>query len=454
MRSLAGLLLLVATAACEHRAAPGELYTSAAAALRRGDVDAAVAQIDAASSGRRTAARSVDAEHLRLLRAEALLARPDLAQTAQALAAPLPPSPDFAGLRARHRYLTARLQVAEGKLAEALRTLGDVAALAPDARGSILDAQLLSGQILMRLRRFAPAERVLGEAMAAARTGGDRYRELLAINNLGMGSLIRGRFDEALGWFEQAQAFTDLEDTAAFATALNNAGGCYARLGQFDRAISAQQRALRLHEKRGVSASYEQALGELGSTYLLHDDVASGVPYVTRALDVARRAGLSTDAALWAKNLAAAYAFDKRWDAAEQYNREALALTTNEPPAKRAFNVLHAARIAAGREHPDEARTLFAEALRMADGAPAVQWGAEQGLAALARSAGRRDEAAAHYEAALATIERTRSDLLKTDYKLSFLSQLIRFYRDYVDALVGDGRIERALEVAESSRGR
>ena len=51
-------------------------------------------------------------------------------------------------------------------------------------------------------------------------------------------------------------------------------------------------------------------------------------------------------------------------------------------------------------------------------------------------------------------IERTRSDLLKTDYKLSYLSNLIQFYREYVEALIDQGAIERALEVADSSRGR
>ena len=62
--------------------------------------------------------------------------------------------------------------------------------------------------------------------------------------------------------------------------------------------------------------------------------------------------------------------------------------------------------------------------------------------------------AARHFEAALGTVEKTRSDLLKVDYKLSFLTQLIEFYRAYVDVLVAQGQNERALEVAESSRAR
>ena len=51
-------------------------------------------------------------------------------------------------------------------------------------------------------------------------------------------------------------------------------------------------------------------------------------------------------------------------------------------------------------------------------------------------------------------MEKTRSALLKTDYRLSFLTRVIQFYRAYVDFLVASGQDARALEVADSSRGR
>ena len=82
-----------------------------------------------------------------------------------------------------------------------------------------------------------------------------------------------------------------------------------------------------------------------------------------------------------------------------------------------------------------------------------MRWSAHAGLASVAIAQKQPDRAAHHFEAALAVIEKNRSDLLKTDYKLSFLSRLIAFYQHYVDALVDQGRIERALEVANSSRG-
>ena len=69
-------------------------------------------------------------------------------------------------------------------------------------------------------------------------------------------------------------------------------------------------------------------------------------------------------------------------------------------------------------------------------------------------AAKRPPEAMRHFDAALDIVEKTRSDLMRTDYKLSYLTRLIDFYRVYVDALVDQGQIERALEIADSSRGR
>ena len=51
-------------------------------------------------------------------------------------------------------------------------------------------------------------------------------------------------------------------------------------------------------------------------------------------------------------------------------------------------------------------------------------------------------------------IEHTRSELLNTDYRLSFLTRLIRFYERYIDVLVERGEIDEALTVADSIRAR
>ena len=55
---------------------------------------------------------------------------------------------------------------------------------------------------------------------------------------------------------------------------------------------------------------------------------------------------------------------------------------------------------------------------------------------------------------ALDVIEQTRSDLLKADYRLSFLTRLLGFYQHTSIVLVDQGKPDRALAIADSSRAR
>ena len=131
-------------------------------------------------------------------------------------------------------------------------------------------------------------------------------------------------------------------------------------------------------------------------------------------------------------------------------------MTSRPPPAAsgRSYSDLNAADIAVGRGDRRRGQSLYERALGAANGAAAIEWTTHAGLAQIAVLDHQPAVAARHFEAALQTVEKTRSDLLKVDYKLSFLTQLIEFYRSYVDALVAQGQSDRALEVAESSRGR
>src|SRR5262249_43811206 len=118
------------------------------------------------------------------------------------------------------------------------------------------------------------------------------------------------------------------------------------------------------------------------------------------------------------------------------------------------YIVENSASIAAGRERFDEATRLYGQVLASADAPPPVRWPAHFGLAKIAVALKQPDPAAREFEAALDVIEKARAGLLRNDYKISYLTELIDFYREYVEALVTQGRIDRALEIADSSRGR
>ena len=157
---------------------------------------------------------------------------------------------------------------------------------------------------------------------------------------------------------------------------------------------------------------------------------------------------------MWAVNLAAAHALLGEWDEAERFNEWSRGVTAGAGGVRQVYSDMNAADIAVGRGDRQRGRALYERALASANGVAAIEWTAHAGLAQIAVLEHDPKTAARHFEAALGTVEKTRSDLLKVDYKLSFLTQLIEFYRAYVDVLVAQGQNERALEVAESSRAR
>jgi tetratricopeptide (TPR) repeat protein len=245
----AAALLLIA-AACRpsvtDSASPRE---AALQALRRGALDEALSHVARGIDDTRPDGDSPAVRQLRLLEAEILLAKPDVEKAAPLVAQPIPDSPEFAPLRTRHQYVRARLEVAQGQLKQALATLDALSGIEPEQPETRLDAGVLAGQVLIRLGRWNDAETRLKAVVDEAQARGDRYRLALAFNNLGMRQLFQRRCDEALAWFTRVLSMSDLEQASVYALSLNNAGACYARLGQFDLALGLQQRAV--EESRG-----------------------------------------------------------------------------------------------------------------------------------------------------------------------------------------------------------
>jgi CHAT domain-containing protein/tetratricopeptide (TPR) repeat protein len=454
MKGLVAAIAIVTACACTNvERQLGETLSAAQLELRRGQVAAAQVLADKGVALTQSTPGTVSAWRFRLLRSEVQIAKLEMKAALPDLQATLPEGAEFDILRARQKYLNAQIQVAQGQFQPAIETLDSAGVMAASDPDLLLDIAVLGSQARLRLGRWQEAEERLNTVLTQSTERADRYRQALALNNLGMSRLVRNRFDEALPWFERVLAYNDLEQTRIYAVTQNNAGICFARLGQFDRAVSAQQQAVEKHDRSGRKTELMQAVGELGTTYLLQDDIVKAVPYLQRALSISTEAGLP-DGAVWARNLAAASVVVANWDDAAKYNDEARRLNPANRPAKLVFNTATAAQIAEARGQSAEASRLFNEVLKTSATEPALQWVAHEGLAKLAVAAHQPREAAAHFEAALATVEKTRSALLKTDYKLSFLTRLIHFYRAYVDFLIDAGQIERALEVADSSRGR
>ena len=132
----------------------------------------------------------------RLFRGEILLLQHQPSEVQPLVAAVVPDGPAFDEVRARQKYLEARLQVAQNHLPDALATLEAARRAAPAAHDIQFEIAWIDGQIRMRLGKWADAESRLSESIAKAAAMGDRFQEARALNDLGMGSVVRGRFDE------------------------------------------------------------------------------------------------------------------------------------------------------------------------------------------------------------------------------------------------------------------
>jgi CHAT domain-containing protein len=85
---------------------------------------------------------------------------------------------------------------------------------------------------------------------------------------------------------------------------------------------------------------------------------------------------------------------------------------------------------------------------------PFIVWQAHAMLGRLYVDSRQYAKANQEFERGLQAIEEVRSDLLSSEFKITFLERLISFFQEYVDALVEQEQIVRALEVAEYSRAR
>lgn len=448
-------LLLVLLTGCARQQPPDELYQSARESIRRGDL--AQAEATAGRGIQLAQSRGDEVARLRfhLLRAEILLGNRRAQEVLPLLREPVPQTSKFASLRARQRMLEGRALMALGKLEDAGPVLQDAHSRAETAGDDevLLEIENLNGSRLVRLRRWDEAETDLQRALARARTQRSSYFEAGILVNLGMSRVVRQRYDEAAGFFERAVGLAGSEAGTLHSVAQANLATCYYRLGDFDRAIELQLSAVKEHEQSGARLFLQQALGETANSYLLKGDPKHAIGYLHRAISIANELQRKSDAAIWAGNLSAAYSEIGSWDEAEKWNAEAMRLKGQGNPATLVYNTLNAARIDLGRGQYSNASTLYREALRSGENNPAVQWDAYSGLGTAAVGQQQPGVAARYFEDAIGVVERTRSDLLRTEFKLPFLTRLIRVYQQYVDLLVEQKKTGRALAVADSSRG-
>lgn len=453
MRSLLAAILLLGACGLRQSERLDVLFDAASDDLHAGEL--AKAQL-AAEHGVGLAAARRDLVYqwkFRLLRAEILLngGRPE--EVASQLQYPVPPGAEFIALGARQIALQAWaltwVRVDDG---EALMGVAHRAAEAAKSEDVLLFIEALQSSRLMARRQFDQAEVVLRTALARARALHSAYSEAGLQVNLGMIRVLRLRYDEAIPYFERAALLAGPQSRTLYSAARSNLAICYSQLGEHERALQIHLQSVAQNERSAAKFLLQTSLGETGHTYAMMENPKAAIPYLERALSLASEAKSTRNAAIWAGNLSECYSELHDWQNAASFNQEAIRLKTAAKVQTLYYNVLNSARIAGGRNDFPEAARLYQQAIDDGKDDPAVIWEAHAGLGAVALQQQRTADALEHFETAVNVLEKTRADVLSTELKLSFLTQRIGLYQQYVDTLIDQGKPDRALAVADSSR--
>ena len=104
-----------------------------------------------------------------------------------------------------------------------------------------------------------------------------------------MGILAWGRADleQALSHFTKALAiFTDLDDLVHQGLMLNSIGASHAKLGAFDEAISALEKAIQTHESTGEQRMKGHALATLGDAHRDQGNYGKALDHYSKSLQI------------------------------------------------------------------------------------------------------------------------------------------------------------------------
>ena len=458
--AMAGLAIVAATACRSGIRSADAQYREAQRLLAGERYDTALPLADEGLSRAERNGTAEDKWRFRLLKADTLigqrLAARALAEVTQN--GEPPNGAEWAEVRAHALLLRGRALSELNRLAESEKLLEQAAVAAREAGSAVLSAEveLRQGRLLLQQSRFDEARQAFRNVADAGRRVHDPYQEAGATGNIGFSLLSESRNDEAIPWFERAIAlFTNAGANESVARTHGNLGNCYFRLGDYDNARLHYQKAQEWFAKTGNQESRQIWMGNAGNVAFETGDFATAARAYRDALAIARRIPSPVWVARWVNNLAETSMELGAWDAAENYSKEARReMKSGKDTAWEPTSLVTAGRIEEGLGHNDRAREYFRAALATRAEDPTAPLDAHAGLARLSVSEGRTREAESEFRNTVAEIERRRESLLKDEYKLPYLSGLIRFYREYVDFLVADNQPERALEVAESSRSR
>ncbi len=262
----------------------------------------------------------------------------------------------------------ALYSVAIGEYETAVTRAQDTTLLAQkhgDKRSEI-DSQLCWGRALLRQGKYELAEQQFQQILHQA---ADTSQNVVAdsLRNLGIISVDLGEFEKAKTYYQKAlKIYQDLHDQTGTTTTLNNLGVLYWTLDNYQEARKYYQEALTLYREMGNRKGEGMVLGNLGILLMTYGDYANALSYNQSALFIAQEIGIRLGQCFACLNLGLTYLFQDAIKEAQHYSELALKIAEEMGGVRfQGYAWTNLGHVLLHQGKPEEAQNAYRKALQV-----------------------------------------------------------------------------------------
>jgi CHAT domain-containing protein/Tfp pilus assembly protein PilF len=391
----------------------------------------------------------------RTLKAEALL-RKRLSQDALDLLRPaVPPSLAASDIAVWRRLTEGSAAAYLYQFADADRFLGSADSLATQYHPELLgQVALRKGTLALLQGDIDAAESNYRTALEAARKQNDSFLETASLGSLGLIATRQEHYDESIELNREAlQLSENVGAQGSTTNILSNIAWGLFELGDYDGSLKLYQQAEDSAQKEGNPGEELTLKVDVGALDYYVRDYSSAESNLRDALDLGKKLNQQSQIAASLNALAALFISRGQMAAAESYNQQAATVCrATSDHAGEISTELTEAQIDSAKNDRADAEQILQSVLRDPQAEPSSRWEAQARLATVYADAGKPADAERQFRSAIATIEAARNSVQEEELRLSFLSNAIEFYDDYVEFLVAQHRTREALDVATLTR--
>lgn len=172
----------------------------------------------------------------------------------------------------------------------------------------LAETRLNSMTLLFYLAQYDQMEECARTVLDIANERGLPRLEAGACSGIGKSLMVRGRFHEAIAWYERARTLFLGEGLIFDAVRMcSELGCCWYGLQEDDKALGLFSEALQASLDEDAMASYQIDLANIGNIYLRRGEYAAAISNYQKAVDIARELGDWISVSKWLNNLAITY---------------------------------------------------------------------------------------------------------------------------------------------------